>query len=182
MYCPAWRRKFRLFSIVNGQRPEERRIRGNTSGSGFHFQLLPSGLRLPGESFTSCVKSAFWTRLGNTGQTALNAATGVSLLTAIPTTSPAFISSSGTTLAKVGTIAGKVNNLGAQVSADVIQTTIAPKPSIVDGVIRNSVASGETLASDGALFSTASGILSKASLITFAVGLGLEGGFAISCR
>jgi hypothetical protein len=44
------------------------------------------------------------------------------------------------------------------------------------------VASGETLASDGALFSTASGILSKASLITFAVGLGLEGGFAISCR
>ena len=156
---------------------------GGGSSSGFHFQLFPSSLRLPGESFSACVDRAQKALLGNTGQTVLNAATGVSLFTAIPTTSPAFISSSGTTLAKAGTIAGEtVNNLGAQISADIIQTTVVPKPSFVAGVINKSVASGTTLASDGAFFSTASGILSKASLITFAVGLGLEGGFAISCR
>jgi RHS repeat-associated protein len=151
--------------------------------SGYHWQLFPSSLRLPGESFKACVDRAQKALLGDTGQTVLNASTGVSLLTAIPTTSPAFFSSRGTTLAKAETIAGEtVNKLGAQISADIIETTVVPKPSFVVGVINKSVASGTTLASDGAFFSTASGILSKASLITFAVGLGLEGGFAISCR
>src|ERR1051326_2847061 len=43
MYCQAWRRKSRLFSIVNGQRPEERRC---CAGPGCRIRPKPATLTI----------------------------------------------------------------------------------------------------------------------------------------
>jgi hypothetical protein len=56
---------------------------GGGDSSGYHFQLFPSSLRLPGESFTACVDRTQKALLGDTGQSVLNGATGVSTVASL---------------------------------------------------------------------------------------------------
>jgi hypothetical protein len=143
----------------------------------FRFELFPSTLRLKGENFTACVDRVQNTLLGNTAKNVLGGVTGASLVTSILTTSP------GTTLAASGTIQGEVvNNLGAQISGDLIQTALVPKPSIAAGVISRGVQSGEILSSAGKAFTAGANFLGKVSGVLTAIGAGIEGGFLVSCR
>ena len=118
-----------------------------------NFQLLPSSLRLPGESFAACVDRTQKTLLGNTGQTILNGATGVSTVASM-LTQPL-----GTTsvLAPAGnSVVGKLAQVGLDSGATDVETAYQ--------------------------MSRGAGIVGKAAGVITAIGLGIEGGFAISCR
>jgi RHS repeat-associated protein len=146
------------------------------SGGGFHFQLFPSSLRLPGESRLACIDRTQKALLGGTGQNVLGAASGVSLVTSIftATTGPGGF-------AKVATVPGEVvNDLGAQISGDLIQTRAGT--SIATRVIANGVSSGEILPEVGAAATKGANFLGKFAPLLTAVGVGLEGGFLVACR
>ncbi|MGB8524841.1 MAG: RHS repeat-associated core domain-containing protein [Candidatus Acidiferrales bacterium] len=142
------------------------------SGGGFHFQLFPSSLRLPGESFSACVNRVQQALLGNTGQAVLNDATGASTVTSF------FTQPVGTTtaFASAGTIPG------TNVVQGVLETVPNPQTSFIGKLASIGRAEGATTSSTAAEITGAAGFLGKVSGIITAVGLGLEGAFAISCR
>ncbi len=151
--------------------------RSSGNSSGYHFQLFPSSLRLPGESFGACVDRTQTALLGDTGKGLLGGITGASLVTSIFTSSP------GTTLAAAGKIQGEVvNNLGAQISGDVIQTQLVPKPSIAANAINEGIAAGSVPADVGAAAVKGANFLGKFASVLTAIGVGIEGGFLVSCR
>ncbi len=137
---------------------------------------LGPSLRLPGESFGQCVDRVQEALLGETGQSALHIASGVSLFTAVVATPHRQ------TLAATNVIPGETNSFGAKVSADIIETSIQPKPSIAAEAISVGVKEGSVPSEVGAAFTKGANFLGKVSGIATAVGLGLEGGFAVACR
>ncbi len=111
------------------------------------------GLRLPGESFEACIDRAQKGLLGNTGQTILNGATGVSTVASI------FTQPLGTT------------------------TVLAPAgKSVMGKLVQVGLDSGATDVSTAYQMSRGAGIVGKVAGVITAIGLGIEGGFAISCR
>jgi len=107
----------------------------------------------------------------------LGGITDASLVTSIFTSSP------GTTLAAAGKIQGEVvSNLGAQISGDVIQTQLVPKPSIAANAINEGVAAGSVPADVGATAVKGANFLGKFASVLTAIGVGIEGGFLVSCR
>ncbi len=137
-----------------------------------NFQLLPSSLRLPGESFAACVDRTQKALLGNTGQSVLNGATGVSTVASL------FTQPLGTT----GVLAGAGTSTGTNVINTVIKTVPDPGTSVVGRLAQVGLNSGATDASTAAQMTRGAGFLGKAAGVITAIGLGIEGGFAISCR
>ena len=130
----------------------------------------PTGLqsrRLPDESFADCFNRLQRKALGETGQSILHAVSGVSLLTAISTVSI------GTRLASAGALEG----------TNIIQTTIAPGPSLLEQAISKGVAQGD-IAFKGATAAARgiAGVVSKVSIGLFVGAAAIEGAFAFLCR
>jgi RHS repeat-associated protein len=145
--------------------------------SSFFGNFSIGSTRLPGESRTACINRTQQALLGSAGQTALASVSGVSLATSLLTASP------GSGLTFAGKVQGQiVNDLGAQLSGDLIETAIAPKPSLAARVIANGVQSGEILPDVGAAATSSANLLGKIAPLLTAIGLGLEGGFALACR
>ena len=145
---------------------------GGGNSGGFHFQLIPDSLRLPGESFGACVDRTQKALLGNTGQTILNGATGASTITSI-LTQPL-----GTTV----TLASAGSASGTNIINTVTKIVPDPRTSVIGRLAAAGVQEEATLPSTAAEVTSASGLLGKVSGVLTAIGLGIEGGFAISCR
>jgi RHS repeat-associated protein len=118
-----------------------------------NFQLLPSSLRLPGESFAACVDRTQKALLGGTGASILNNVTGVSTVASI------FTQPIGTT------------------------TVFAPAgKSVMGNLVQVGLDSGATDVSTAYQMGRGAGVVGKVAGVVTAIGLGIEGGFAISCR
>ena len=148
---------------------------GNSSG--FHFQLLPTSLRLPGESRLACIDRVQKALLGDTGQSVLATVSGLSLASSV-------VSYSGTIgLAQAGPAQELLHfapSAGPQlmVPTELSGTSIIEK-TVTVGLQEGSISPAVTSIAGARTF--AAGLFKVSGLLT-AIGLGLEGGFAVACR